>query len=278
MKPHAIVLEPVGLQHRAGDRRGRAHAVAGRPRGPDAGAAGRSSDRRRPGLPRGHPRCGRSGNGHLTTFGIVAATPGSATAFIRQGAALGDTPGARQVAAFVEKPDPASPGLRRIRRVLLEQRHVPVSRIDFLAELGRLRPDILDASRAALDQAKNDLDFVRLDPAAFEACPSESIDYAVMEKAQCACRGAERACWAGHRRLVLLRREVTGKDAAVTARRRRRSAARNADLIRAESRMVAALGVDDLVVVETADVVLVAKRDQVQDVKKLVDRLKAENR
>ena len=218
-------------------------------------------------------------NGHLTTFGIVAATPETGYGYIRKGPPLGDTPGASQVAAFVEKPDLATAQAYVAAGDYYWNSGMFLFRAsDFLAELGKLRPDILDASRAALDAAKNDLDFVRLDPAAFEACPSESIDYAVMEKTGCAAVvpadiawndiGAWSALW-----------DVADKDASGNASRGdvMLENARN-NFIRAETRMVAALGVDDLVIVETADVVLVAKKDQVQDVKKLVDRLQAEKR
>ncbi|MCA1924934.1 MAG: mannose-1-phosphate guanylyltransferase/mannose-6-phosphate isomerase [Thiobacillus sp.] len=218
-------------------------------------------------------------NGHLTTFGIVAATPETGYGYIKKGAALGNTPGASRVAAFVEKPDLATAqGYVACGDYLWNSGMFLFRASDFIAELGKLRPDILDASRAALDAAKNDLDFVRLDPASFEACPSESIDYAVMEKTACAAVvpadmawndiGAWSALW-----------EVAPKDEAGNATRGdvMLENARN-NFVRAETRMVAALGVDDLVIVETADVVLVAKKDQVQDVKKLVDRLKAEKR
>ena len=218
-------------------------------------------------------------NGHLTTFGIVAATPETGYGYIKKGSPLADTAGASQVAAFVEKPSLAiAQGYVAAGDYYWNSGMFLFRASDFLTELGKLRPDILDASRAALDAAKNDLDFVRLDPAAFEACPSESIDYAVMEKTGCAAVvpadiawndiGAWSALW-----------DVADKDASGNASRGdvMLENARN-NFIRAETRMVAALGVDDLVIVETADVVLVAKKDQVQDVKKLVDRLKAEKR
>jgi mannose-1-phosphate guanylyltransferase/mannose-1-phosphate guanylyltransferase/mannose-6-phosphate isomerase len=218
-------------------------------------------------------------NGHLTTFGIVAATPETGYGYIKKGSPLADTAGASQVAAFVEKPNLAiAQGYVAAGDHYWNSGMFLFRASDFLTELGKLRPDILDASRAALDAAKNDLDFVRLDPAAFEACPSESIDYAVMEKTGCAAVvpadiawndiGAWSALW-----------DVADKDASGNASRGdvMLENARN-NFIRAETRMVAALGVDDLVIVETADVVLVAKKDQVQDVKKLVDRLKAEKR
>jgi mannose-1-phosphate guanylyltransferase/mannose-1-phosphate guanylyltransferase/mannose-6-phosphate isomerase len=218
-------------------------------------------------------------HGHLTTFGIVAATPETGYGYIRKGAPLAGCAGAHEVAAFVEKPD-----LATARQYVDSGEYFWNSGMflfraqDFLDELQALRPDILEASRAALDAATPDLDFIRLDPAAFEACPSDSVDYAVMEHTRRAAVvpadigwndiGAWSALW-----------EVAHKDAQGNAVRGDvlLEDARN-NLVRAETRMVAMLGVSDLVVVETADAVLVASRDRVQDVKKLVDRLKAEKR
>jgi mannose-1-phosphate guanylyltransferase / mannose-6-phosphate isomerase len=217
--------------------------------------------------------------GHLVTFGIVAATPETGYGYIHKGVPLADSGHAFAVEAFVEKPDLAT-----------AQRYVDSGDYfwnsgmflfrarDFLDELQALRPDILEASRAALDAAKPDLDFVRLDPAAFEACPSDSVDYAVMEHTRRAAMvpadigwndiGSWSALW-----------EVAHKDGQGNAVRGDvlLEDSRN-NFVRAESRMVAMLGVSDLVVVETADVVLVARKDQVQEVKKLVDRMKAEKR
>ncbi len=217
--------------------------------------------------------------GYLTTFGIVAGTPETGYGYIRKGAPLADCAGAHQVAKFVEKPD-----LATARQYVESGEYFWNSGMflfraaDFLNELQSLRPDILDASRAALDAAKPDLDFVRLDPAAFEACPSESVDYAVMEKTQHAAVVRADIAWNDIGAWSSLW-DVATKDAQGNAVRgdvMLENAQNN--LVRAESRMVALLGVSDLVVVETADVVLVAQKDQVQDVKKLVDRLKAENR
>ncbi|MHB1092448.1 mannose-1-phosphate guanylyltransferase/mannose-6-phosphate isomerase [Thiobacillus sp.] len=217
--------------------------------------------------------------GRLVTFGIVASTPETGYGYIRKGASLADTVGVHEVAAFVEKPD-----LTTAQQYVKSGEYLWNSGIflfrasDFLQELQALRPDILEASRAALDAATLDLDFVRLDPIAFEACPSESVDYAVMEHTRRAAVvpadmawndiGAWSALW-----------DVAEKDGQGNAIRGdvMLENARN-NFVRAETRMVAMLGVSDLVVVETADVVLVASKDQVQDVKKLVDRLKAEKR
>jgi mannose-1-phosphate guanylyltransferase/mannose-1-phosphate guanylyltransferase/mannose-6-phosphate isomerase len=217
--------------------------------------------------------------GHLATFGIVAATPETGYGYIRKGEPLADSAGAYQVAAFVEKPDLATAQQYVDSGDYFWNSGMFLFRAaDFLNELQAVRPDILEASRAALDAATLDLDFVRLDPAAFEACPSESVDYAVMEHTRHAAVvpadmawndiGAWSALW-----------DVAVKDADNNATRGdvMLENARN-NFVRAETRMVAMLGVSDLVVVETADVVLVAQKDQVQDVKKLVDRLKAEKR
>lgn len=218
-------------------------------------------------------------NGHLTTFGIVAGTPETGYGYIRKGAPLADTAGAHQVAEFVEKPD-----LTTAKQYVDSGEYFWNSGMflfratDFLNELQTLRPDILDASRAALDAARQDLDFVRLDPAAFEACPSESVDYAVMERTHCAAVVRADIAWNDIGAWSSLW-DVAEKDAQGNAIRGdvMLENARN-NFVRAETRMVALLGVSDLVIVETADVVLVAQKDQVQDVKKLVDRLKSENR
>jgi mannose-1-phosphate guanylyltransferase/mannose-1-phosphate guanylyltransferase/mannose-6-phosphate isomerase len=217
--------------------------------------------------------------GYLATFGIVADVPETGYGYIRRGAPLADAAGAHRVEAFVEKPDVSA-----AERYLASGDYYWNSGMflfraqDFLDELKLLRPDILEASRAALDAARPDLDFVRLDPTAFAACPAESVDYAVMEHTRRAAVvpadmawndiGAWSALWT-----------VAEKDAQGNAVRGdvMLENARGS-LVRAESRMVALLGVTDLVVVETADVVLVAARDQVQDVKRLVDRMKAERR
>ncbi len=217
--------------------------------------------------------------GQLTTFGIKAPTPETGYGYIRKGAALATDAATYQVSAFVEKPD-----LKTAQAYVASGDYYWNSGMflfrasDFLAELELFRPDILDASRAALTAAVQDLDFLRLGAAEFEACPAESVDYAVMERTTRAAVvptdigwndiGAWTALW-----------EVGDKDAVGNVVRgdvMLEGSANN--FVRAESRMVAALGVSDLVIVETTDVVLVAHKDRVQDVKKLVDRLKAANR
>jgi len=217
--------------------------------------------------------------GHLTTFGIVAQSPETGYGYIRKSAELPGVQGAYAVAAFVEKPD------RQTAQTYLDSGDYfwnsgmfLFKASVFIDELRQLRPDILSACEAALEKAVSDLDFIRLDKEAFAACPAESIDYAVMEKTGKAAVvpadigwndiGAWSALW-----------EVGAKDQDGNVLRGDiMTESSSGNFIRAESRLVAALGVDNLVIVETPDAVLVASRDRVQDVKKLVDRLKADKR
>jgi mannose-1-phosphate guanylyltransferase/mannose-1-phosphate guanylyltransferase/mannose-6-phosphate isomerase len=218
-------------------------------------------------------------SGHLATFGIVAATPETGYGYIRKGAQVANSAGAYEVAAFVEKPDLATAQQYVDSGDYFWNSGMFLFRAsDFLDELQALRPDILDACRAALDAATPDLDFVRLAPAEFEACPSESVDYAVMEHTRRAVVVPADIAWNDIGAWTALW-DVAQKDEQGNASRGdvMLENARN-NFVRAETRMVAMLGVSDLVVVETADVVLVAHKDHVQDVKKLVDRLKAEKR
>ncbi len=216
--------------------------------------------------------------GWLTTFGIVPDAPETGYGYIQRGEDLG-LGGPRRVARFVEKPS-----LDKAEQFLAGGDYLWNSGMflfrcrQFLDELARLRPDMLAACERALAAGKHDLDFCRLGQSEFEACPADSIDYAVMEHTDRAAVtpadmgwndiGAWSALW-----------EVGDKDAAGNVVRGDVYLDNARDcLVRAESRMVAALGVDNLVVVETKDAVLVARRDRAQDVKKVVDHLKASGR
>lgn len=218
-------------------------------------------------------------NGRLATFGIVAKSPETGYGYIRRGDALAGVEGAYGVAAFVEKPDRTTAESYLASGDYYWNSGMFLFRAnDYLAELEACRPEILAACRNSLARAKVDLDFVRLDREAFTSCPADSIDYAVMEHTRKAAVipadigwndiGAWSALW-----------EVGDKDEAGNVIRGDvlLDGARN-NFVRAESRLVAALGVENLVIVETSDAVLVAHKDQVQDVKRIVDRLKSENR
>ena len=147
----------------------------------------------------------------------------------------------------------------------------------YLEELARFRPDIVAAVRAAHAGARNDGDFVRLDRDAFAACPSDSIDYAVFEKTAHAMVlpvdigwndvGSWSALW-----------DVAERDAHGNAHHGDVIAVDSRNSYAYAQRLVALVGVDDIVVVETDDAVLVARKDRVQDVKLVVAQLKKEQR
>ena len=219
-----------------------------------------------------------AGRGHLVTFGIAPNSPHTGYGYIQQGETLADTT-ARRVARFVEKPDLASAEAFVASGEYYWNSGMflfPAQR--FLDELRGLRPELVSACEQALERGQRDLDFYRLDRAAFENCPADSIDYAVMEHTRHAAVvpadmgwndiGAWSALW-----------EVAAKDADGNASRGDvyLDGVRDS-YVRAESRMVAAIGVKDLLIVETADAVLVADRSRAQDVKKVVEHLKAHDR
>ena len=221
-------------------------------------------------------------SGALLTFGIVPEVPETGFGYIQAGAGQAGAgqagEGVREVLRFVEKPDAATAQAYVDDGGYYWNSGMFLFRASrYLEELGRFRPDMLDAVRAAFDGAARDGDFVRLGKDAFAAAPSDSIDYAVMEKTDRAMVlpvdigwndvGSWSALWA-----------VSEQDADGNAH--------NGEVIAVDSRgsyvwsrrMVALVGVDDLVVVETDDAVLVAAKDRVQQVKDVVARLKADDR
>ncbi|MBB1472695.1 MULTISPECIES: mannose-1-phosphate guanylyltransferase/mannose-6-phosphate isomerase [unclassified Luteimonas] len=212
--------------------------------------------------------------GALVTFGIVPDAPETGFGYIH--AEAGD--GVRQVRRFVEKPDAATAQQYLDAGGYYWNSGMFLFRASrYLEELGRFRPDILAAVRKAFAGAARDGDFVRLDKDAFAASPSDSIDYAVFENTDRAMVlpvdigwndvGSWSALW-----------QVSEQDADGNAG--------HGDVIAVDSRnsyayarrLVALVGVDDLVVVETDDAVLVAHKDRVQQVKDVVALLKAEQR
>lgn len=215
--------------------------------------------------------------GKLVTFGIVPTAPETGYGYIRRGDKLSD--GAYTVAAFVEKPDLKTAGEYLASGQYDWNSGMFLFRASvFLKELETHRPDILQACRNALATPQSDLDFVRVDTAAFEACPSDSIDYAVMEKTAHAVVVPLSAGWSDVGAFSSLW-EISQKDANGNAF--------NGDVVAwdtqncfvdAENALVATVGLKDIVVVQTKDAVLVAPRDRVQDVKKIVEQLKAESR
>jgi mannose-1-phosphate guanylyltransferase/mannose-6-phosphate isomerase len=212
--------------------------------------------------------------GALVTFGIVPDAPETGFGYIQ--AQAGD--GLRKVSRFVEKPDAATAQSYLDAGSYYWNSGMFLFRASrYLEELARFRPDIVDAVRAAHAAARHDGDFVRLDKEAFSACPSDSIDYAVMEKTADAMVlpvdigwndvGSWSALW-----------DVAERDAHGNAHHGDVIAVDSRNSYAYAQRLVALVGVDDIVVVETDDAVLVARKDKVQEVKQVVARLKQEQR
>nr|WP_315402433.1 mannose-1-phosphate guanylyltransferase/mannose-6-phosphate isomerase [uncultured Duganella sp.] len=217
-------------------------------------------------------------DGALATFGVVPTAPETGYGYIHRGAALDDG-AAYRVDRFVEKPDLAkAQGFVDDGGYYWNSGMFLFQAASYLRELAAFAPAIAAASEAAVRQAYRDMDFCRLDEAAFAACPSDSIDYAVMERTEHAVVVPADIGWSDVGSWSALR-DVLPQDAAGNVRRGDvyLDGVSNS-LVRAESRIVALVGVSDLVVVETADAVLVAHKDQVQRVKQVVEHLKTEER
>ncbi len=214
--------------------------------------------------------------GKLVTFGIVAHAPETGYGYIRRGAAVG--PGF-QVAQFIEKP-----GLDKAKTFVASGEYTWNSGMfvfqasRYLEELKAYAPDILDAARAAFEAAKTDLDFVRIDKARFEACRSDSIDYAVMEKTRDAVVLPLDAGWSDVGSWSSLFDALPSDEDGNVLQGDVLVHDTHDCYVHAESRLVATVGLADHVVVETKDAVLVAPKDRVQDVKELVAKLKASGR
>ena len=218
-----------------------------------------------------------AGAGHLVTFGIVPHAPETGYGYIRRGAALADQVYA--VSHFAEKPDLETANAYVASGEYFWNSGMFLFRADrYLEELDKHAPQMLAACRKAYEQASDDLDFIRVHKESFTACPSDSIDYAVMERTDRAAMvpldcgwndvGSWGALW------------QTGTPDARGNVSRGDVILRNVSnaYVRAESRLVAAVGLEDVVIVETADAVLVANKDSSQDVKHVVAHLKLEGR
>jgi mannose-1-phosphate guanylyltransferase len=216
--------------------------------------------------------------GQLVTFGIVPTAPETGYGYIEAAAALADATAPVPIARFVEKPDRATAAaFLATGRFTWNSGMFLFKASAILAELERLAPEGVSACRAALEHDAADLDFLRLEREAFAGCPSVAIDVAVMEQTE---RGAVlplEAGWSDVGSWSALWETAAERDAEGNVLRGRviSHGARNCYL-RSEHRLVVGLGVEDLVVVETDDVVLVAHRDRAQDVKGVVGLLESE--
>lgn len=215
--------------------------------------------------------------GRLMTFGVVPASPETGYGYIKCGAAL--EADLYELERFVEKPDSATAQAYLDSGNFLWNSGMFLLRAaSYLEELGEHAPGILRACREAMAGASSDMDFVRPASGPFLECASDSIDYAVMEKTnnggvvslECGWSdvGAWSALW-----------DVAERDGDGNACKGDVMLESCADsYFRSDSRLLAGIGVSNLVVVETADAVLVADRSRVQDVKLIVNRLKKQQR
>ena len=217
--------------------------------------------------------------GFLATFGIRPDNAATGYGYVQGGEPIAGHESVFHVARFVEKPDAAA-----ARRFLKDGTFAWNSGMfvlgarRYLEELGRYAPGILDACRAAWEKAATDLDFVRLDEAAFAACPADSIDYAVMEKTDAAAVVPVDIGWSDVGSWATLW-EVGEKDVYGNVLRGDvHVQATESCYIRAEKRLVSVLGLSDVVVVETDDAVLIASKEEAQNVKDIVGKLDAANR
>jgi mannose-1-phosphate guanylyltransferase/mannose-6-phosphate isomerase len=220
--------------------------------------------------------------GRLITFGIVPEQPETGYGYIKMGELLPsasvDEP-AMAIAAFVEKPDRET-----AKRYVASKAYCWNSGMfmfkasQALSALEKFVPDIVAACRKAIQKGIFDLDFFRLDKISFSACPSDSIDYAVMEKTDNGAMvpmsagwndlGSWEALWqVGDKDDLdnVVKGDVVLNDVEDS-------------YLHAEHRLIAAVGLKDHIVVETSDAVMISPRDRVQDVKGLVDQLKSHNR
>lgn len=216
--------------------------------------------------------------GWLVTFGITPDQPETGYGYIQQGEAVAE--GAFRVRRFVEKPDLATAETYLESGDFAWNSGIFLFRArDFLETLGRHAPEILAAARASWEGAKRDLDFIRVGADAFTTCPSDSIDYAVMEKAERVAVVPVECGWSDVGSWSAIWQASPGDENGNRHHGDVWSLDCHGNLVRAsDRRMIATIGVDDLVVVDTPDAILVAHKDRVQDVKKIVDEIKASGR
>ncbi len=215
--------------------------------------------------------------GYLSTFGIVPSAPETGFGYIERGAAL--EAGGWKVASFREKPDHgAAESFITSGRFLWNSGMFALSAAKYLDQLNRFEPAMLAAATAAFRNSVRDLDFLRLDREAFAKCPSNSIDYAVMEKTSDAVVvqtdpgwsdvGNWSALWA------ISPKDAAGNVAVGDVFMHSSSGC----YVRSEKRHISVIGLKDVVVVETEDALLVAAKERSQEVKDLVSNLAAKAR
>ncbi|MCL1049558.1 mannose-1-phosphate guanylyltransferase/mannose-6-phosphate isomerase [Shewanella abyssi] len=222
-------------------------------------------------------------NDKLVTFGIVPTAPETGYGYIKRGAYCEgrdtNSHDAFVVSQFVEKPD-----LETAQAYLDSGEYYWNSGMfmfkasRYLEELEKFAPNMLDVCKRAIATPSQDVDFVRVDKAIFETCPDDSIDYAVMEKTHSAIVVPMDAGWSDVGSFSALW-EVSVKDENQNVIKGDVITVDSSNnYIYADNKLVSTVGVDNLVVIETKDAILVASKDKVQDVKAIVNQLKAAGR
>ena len=215
--------------------------------------------------------------GQLVTFGIVPTAPETGYGYIEAAHSLLGANAPVPIARFVEKPDRATAEqFLATGRFTWNSGMFLFKASAILAELERLAPEVVSACRSSLEHDSADLDFLRLEREAFASCPSVALDVAVMERTD---RGAVlplEAGWSDVGSWSALWETADQDSDGNVLRGRVISEGSSNCYLRSEHRLVVGLGVEDLVVVETDDVVLVAHRDRAQDVKAIVGLLERE--
>jgi mannose-1-phosphate guanylyltransferase/mannose-6-phosphate isomerase len=214
--------------------------------------------------------------GHIVTFGIKPTEPKTSYGYILPGKGLGN--GVYAVKQFVEKPDSATAACYVSEGYLWNSGNFLFRADILLAELERLEPDMAAAIKAAVDGATTDLGFLRLQPEAFARAPQKSIDYAVMEKTDHAAVLVGEFRWSDIGSWDALF-DITPRDSAGNVLQGPVVTVDSNDcVVHSQDRLTALVGVKDLVVVHTSDAVMVVPRSRAQEVRDLVDRLKAAKR
>jgi mannose-1-phosphate guanylyltransferase/mannose-6-phosphate isomerase len=221
--------------------------------------------------------CAAAEAGRIVTFGIKPNEPKTSYGYILPGEPIGKT-GVQAVKRFVEKPDAAT-AATYVRDGYLWNSGNFLFRADvLLSELARFEPAIVDAAEGAVAKATTDLGFLRLDPEAFARAPMKSIDYAVMEKTDRAAVVTGDFRWSDIGSWDALF-DITPPDASGNVVHGPAVAMDSSGcVLHSDGRLITAVGVKDMVVVSTSDAVMVVPRARAQEVKQLVDTLKATKR
>ncbi len=214
--------------------------------------------------------------GKLVTFGIVPKNAATGYGYIKRGEAEGN---GFVVDQFVEKPDPdTAEEYLATGEYYWNSGMFMFKAQAYLKELEKFKPDMVTNCRRAVGNIREDIGFLRLDPETFGNCESDSIDYAVMEKTDLACVVPMDAGWSDIGSWASLWDQAKKDKAGNTTQGDVITTNTENSFVHAESRLVATVGIKDLVIVETHDVVLVADREQAQEVKQIVEQLKREQR